>query len=85
MFTSPEMRCDKNTALSLLYRTSPRTVFASNISTQQWPSCPSRRTTGGSLELPERRLPPPWSIGFRLPRRWKADSLMAAGHNEMGC
>jgi Protein of unknown function (DUF3631) len=32
MFTSPEMRCGKSTALSLLYRTSPRTVFASNIS-----------------------------------------------------
>ena len=32
MFTSPEMRCGKSTALSLLYRTGPRTAFASNIS-----------------------------------------------------
>jgi hypothetical protein len=32
MLTSPEMRCGKSTALSLLYRTAPRTAFASNIS-----------------------------------------------------
>ena len=32
MFTSPEMRCGKSTALSLLYRTGPRTTLASNIS-----------------------------------------------------
>ena len=32
MFTSPEMRCGKSTALSLLYRTAPRTALASNIS-----------------------------------------------------
>ena len=32
MFTSPEMRCGKSTALKLLYRTGPRAVFTSNIS-----------------------------------------------------
>ena len=31
MFTSPVMRCGKSTALALLYRTCPRTAFASNI------------------------------------------------------
>ena len=31
-FSSPEMRCGKSTALALLYRTGPRTAFASNIS-----------------------------------------------------
>jgi 5S rRNA maturation endonuclease (ribonuclease M5) len=32
MFCSPEMRCGKSTAMSLLYWTGPRTVLASNIS-----------------------------------------------------
>jgi putative DNA primase/helicase len=32
MFTSPEMRCGKSRALSLLFRTGPRTSFAANIS-----------------------------------------------------
>jgi putative DNA primase/helicase len=32
MFTSPEMRCGKSTALSILYWTGPRTTLASNIS-----------------------------------------------------
>ena len=32
MFVSPEMRCGKSTAMSLLYWTGPRTVLASNIS-----------------------------------------------------
>jgi hypothetical protein len=32
MFLSPEMRCGKSTALALIYRTAPRTAFASNIS-----------------------------------------------------
>jgi hypothetical protein len=32
MFTSPEMRCGKSKALALLFRTGPRTAFASNIS-----------------------------------------------------
>lgn len=32
MFVSPEPRCGKSTAMSLLYRTGPRTVLASNIS-----------------------------------------------------
>src|SRR5262249_15978466 len=32
MFSSPEMRCGKSTAMSLLYWTGPRTVLASNIS-----------------------------------------------------
>ena len=32
MFTSPEMRCGKSTALSLLHWTGPRTILASNIS-----------------------------------------------------
>ena len=31
VFTSPVMRCGKSTALALLYRTGPRTAFASNI------------------------------------------------------
>jgi Protein of unknown function (DUF3631) len=33
MFVSPEPRCGKSTALSLIYRTGPRTAMASNIST----------------------------------------------------
>ena len=32
MFTSPEMRCGKSTALAVLYRIGPRTALASNIS-----------------------------------------------------
>ena len=32
MFSSPEMRCGKSTALALLYRVGPRTALASNIS-----------------------------------------------------
>jgi hypothetical protein len=32
MFSSPEMRCGKSTAMSLIYWTGPRTVLASNIS-----------------------------------------------------
>jgi Protein of unknown function (DUF3631) len=32
VFSAPEMRCGKSTALALLYRTCPRTAFASNIS-----------------------------------------------------
>jgi hypothetical protein len=32
MFSAPEMRCGKSTALALIYRTGPRTAFASNIS-----------------------------------------------------
>jgi Protein of unknown function (DUF3631) len=32
MFVSPEPRCGKSTALSLIYRTGPRTAMASNIS-----------------------------------------------------
>jgi putative DNA primase/helicase len=32
MFCSPEMRCGKSTAMTLLYWTGPRTVLASNIS-----------------------------------------------------
>jgi Protein of unknown function (DUF3631) len=32
MFTSPEMRCGKSKALALLFRTCPRSAFASNIS-----------------------------------------------------
>jgi hypothetical protein len=32
VFSAPEMRCGKSTALALLFRTCPRTTFASNIS-----------------------------------------------------
>ncbi|MFZ2138758.1 MAG: hypothetical protein WAV78_17800, partial [Xanthobacteraceae bacterium] len=32
MFSSPEMRCGKSTALAVLYRVGPRTALASNIS-----------------------------------------------------
>jgi 5S rRNA maturation endonuclease (ribonuclease M5) len=32
MFVSPELRCGKSTALTLVYRTTPRSAFAANIS-----------------------------------------------------